>query len=307
MKTVSNYPKSNAHAATTRVSAAEGENLAVSGNSSVNSVGSQVNVSPGTGLVWDEATSEAFETIRQVIWNKLAKYGLCQYAEDVYQETYLKAFHSSSKFQPSKGEIGAWFRGIASHAANDCIREVLTNRACVQSLDGGLDVPDHVISENFLGTEHILRALSSAVGHHAAYERTLVHAFRYDGDTSATAEALGIPKRTIQWSQALVRKFGIVIARALTVRTAREERGKADDPVTVGELVWCLPSEVDYAAYVTLLSRVGSVDQMSRDDLVTLTGLSGTVALQYASEITRMLTVARSVVETGTITTSEEG
>ena len=183
----------------------------------------------------------------------------------------------------------------------------MTNRACVQSLDGGLDVPDHVISEDFLGTEHILRALSSAVGHHAAYERTLVHAFRYDGDTSATAEALGIPKRTIQWSQALVRKFGIVIARALTVRTAREERGKADDPVTVGELVWCLPSEVDYAAYVTLLSRVGSVDQMSRDDLVTLTGLSGTVALQYASEITRMLTVARSVVETGTIITSECG
>ena len=259
------------------------------------------------GLVWDVATAEAFETIRQVIWNKLAKYGLCQYAEDVYQETYLKAFHSSDKFRPSKGEIGAWFRGIASHAANDCIREVLTNRACVQSLDGGLDVPDHVISEDFLGTEHILRALSSAVGHHAAYDRTLVHAFRYDGDTSATAEALGIPKRTVQWSQALVRKFGIVIARALTVRTAREERGKADDPVTVGELVWCLPSEVDYAAYVTLLSRVGSVDQMSRDDLVKLTGLSGTVALQYASEITRMLTVARSVVETGTITTSEEG
>ena len=295
--------KQAAHAAASSVAASQAKNP-------MDSADSQVNSSPavtGKGLVWDEETAAAFETIRQVIWNKLAKYGLCQYAEDVYQETYLKAFHSSSKFQPSKGEIGAWFRGIASHAANDCIREVLTNRACVQSLDGGLDVPDHVISEDFLGTEHILRALSSAVGHHAAYERTLVHAFRYDGDTSATAEALGIPRRTVQWSQALVRKFGIVIARALTVRTAREERGKADDPVTVGELVWCLPSEVDYAAYVTLLSRVGSVDQMSRDDLVKLTGLSGTVALQYASEITRMLTVARSVVETGTITTSEEG
>ena len=164
--------KQAAHAAASSVAASQAKNP-------MDSADSQVNSSPavtGKGLVWDEETAAAFETIRQVIWNKLAKYGLCQYAEDVYQETYLKAFHSSSKFQPSKGEIGAWFRGIASHAANDCIREVLTNRACVQSLDGGLDVPDHVISEDFLGTEHILRALSSAVGHHAAYERTLVHA-----------------------------------------------------------------------------------------------------------------------------------
>ena len=93
-------------------------------------------------------------------------------------------------------------------------------------------------------TEHILRALSLAVGHHVAFERALVLAFRYDGDTGAAAEFLGIPRRTVQWSQQLVRKFGVVIARALTVRAAREEYGKAHEPVTVGELMWCLPQGV---------------------------------------------------------------
>ena len=64
----------------------------------------------------------------------------------------------------------------------------------------------------------------------------------------------GIPKRTVRWSRALVRKFGVVIARALTVRGARIERGKIHDPVTVGELVWCLPSEVDSDVYLMLLA-----------------------------------------------------
>jgi RNA polymerase sigma factor, sigma-70 family len=55
-----------------------------------------------------------------------------------------------------------------------------------------------------------------------------------------------------------------------------------------------------------LLAQAGSVNRISQDALVGLTGLSSTGALQYASEITRMLSIARSVVETGTITTAEE-
>ena len=104
----------------------------------------------------------------------------------------------------------------------------------------------------------------------------------------------------------MVRKFGVVIARALTVRTERIERGKIHDPVTVGELVWCLPSEVDSDVYLTLLVQAGSVDRISQDDIATLTGLSRPEAGRYASEITRMLSIARSVVETGNLATEEE-
>lgn len=307
MKTASNYPKSNAHAATTRVSAAEGENLAESADSQVKSPP----IAADEGLVWDETTAQAFKTIRQVIWRELAKHDLCEYAEDVYQDTYLAAFHTSSK--PQGNNLGAWFRGIARNVANECVRQVLSHgaRGRFQSLDEGLEhgldfVDDQDFTSSSLETEHVLRILSSAVGHQAAFERTLINAFRYDGDTAATAKFLGVPRRTVQWSQRMVRKFGVVIARALTVRTERIERGKIHDPVTVGELVWCLPSEVDSDVYLTLLVQAGSVDRISQDDIATLTGLSRPEAGRYASEITRMLSIARSVVETGNLATEEE-
>lgn len=307
MKQLATISKDSVHAADTRVSAAEGENLADSADSQVKSSP----VAADEGLVWDETTAQAFETIRQVIWRELAKHDLCEYAEDVYQDTYLAAFHTSSK--PKGNNLGAWFRGIARNVANECVRQVLSHgaRGRFQSLDEGFEygldfVDDQDFTSSSLETEYVLRILSSAVGHQAAFERTLINAFRYDGDTAATAKFLGVPRRTVQWSQRMVRKFGVVIARALTVRTERIERGKIHDPVTVGELVWCLPSEVDSDVYLTLLVQAGSVDRISQDDIATLTGLSRPEAGRYASEITRMLSIARSVVETGNLATEEE-
>lgn len=279
----------------------------------MDSADSQVNSSSavtGKGLVWDEATAAAFETIRGVIAHELTKYGLQQHLEDVYQDTYLAAFHTPSRVGPSQGELGAWFRGIARYVARMCVRRVLRNDALVLSLDAeqDLDVEQQDLDvEEYQQLEHILRGLSLAVGHHVAFERALVLAFRYDGDTGAAAEFLGIPRRTVQWSQQLVRKFGVVIARALTVRAAREEYGKAHEPVTVGELLWCLPPEVDADRYVQLLGQVGSVDKVSKADVMAVTGLSRPEAGRYVSEVVRMLSIARSVVETGTITTSEVG
>jgi RNA polymerase sigma factor, sigma-70 family len=296
--------KQAAHAAASSVAALQAKNPTGSADSQVKSA-----VALSEGLVWDEATAEAFETIREVITYELAKYDLCEYAEDVYQDTYLAAFHTPSRVGPSQGELGAWFRGIARYVARMCVRRVLRNDALVLSLDAeqDLDVEQQDLDvEQYQQLEHILRALSLAVGHHVAFERALVLAFRYDGDTGAAAEFLGIPRRTVQWSQQMVRKFGVVIARALTVRAAREEYGKAHEPVTVGELLWCLPPEVDAGRWVQLLGQVGSVDKVSKADLMTVTGLSGTAALQYASEVVRMLSIARSVVETGTLAIAEE-
>lgn len=296
--------KQAAHAAASSVAALQAKNPTDSADSQVKSA-----VAPNEGLVWDEATAEAFETIREVITYELAKYDLCEYAEDVYQDTYLAAFHTPSRVGPSQGELGAWFRGIARHVARMCVRRVLRNDALVLSLDAeqDLDVEQQDLDvEQYQQLEHILRALSLAVGHHVAYERALVLAFRHDGDTGAAAEFLGIPRRTVQWSQQMVRKFGVVIARALTVRAAREEYGKAHEPVTVGELMWCLPQEVDAAGYVHLLGQVGSVKKVSKADVMAVTGLSRPEAGRYVSEVVRMLSIARSVVETGTLAIAEK-
>lgn len=298
--------KQAAHAAASSVAALQAKNPTGSADSQVKSA-----AAPNEGLVWDEATAAAFETIREVITYELAKYDLCEYAEDVYQDTYLAVFHTSSG--PRSNNLGAWFRGVARNVTGEYIRQVLNHGSHerFQSLDEGLEhgldfVDDQDCTNNSLETEHTLRALSLAVGHHVAFERALVLAFRYDGDTGAAAEFLGIPRRTVQWSQQMVRKFGVVIARALTVRAAREEYGKAHEPVTVGELMWCLPQEVDAAKYAQLLGQAGSVEKVSKADLMTLTGLSGTAALQYASEVVRMLSIARSVVETGTLAIAEK-
>ncbi|NLR25037.1 sigma-70 family RNA polymerase sigma factor [Rothia dentocariosa] len=298
--------KQAAHAAASSVAALQAKNPMDPADSQVKSA-----VAASEGLVWDEATAAAFETIREVITYELAKYDLCEYAEDVYQDTYLAAFHTPSRVGPSRGELGDWFRGIARYIARMCVRRVLRNDSRVQSLDEGLEhgldfVDDQDCTNNSLETEHILRALSLAVGHHVAFERALVLAFRYDGDTGAAAEFLGIPRRTVQWSQQMVRKFGVVIARALTVRAAREEYGKAHEPVTVGELLWCLPQEVDAAGYVQLLGQVGSVKKVSKADVMAVTGLSRPEAGRYVSEVVRMLSIARSVVETGTLAIAEE-
>ena len=296
--------KQTAHAAASSVAALQAKNPTDSVDSQVKSA-----VAPNEGLVWNEATAEAFETIREVITYELAKYDLCEYAEDVCQDTYLAAFHTPSRVGPSQGELGAWFRGIARHVARMCVRRVLRNDALVLSLDAeqDLDVEQQDLDvEQYQQLEHILRALSLAVGHHVAFERALVLAFRYDGDTGAAAEFLGIPRRTVQWSQQMVRKFGVVIARALTVRAAREEYGKAHEPVTVGELLWCLPQEVDAAGYVRLLGQVGSVKKVSKADVMAVTGLSRPEAGRYVSEVVRMLSIARSVVETGTLAIAEK-
>ena len=306
MKQLATISKTSVHAADTSVSAAQAKNPMDPADSQVKSA-----VAPSEGLVWDEATAAAFETIREVITYELAKYDLCEYAEDVYQDTYFEAFHSSATYDPLKGELSVWFRGIARHVARMCVRRVLRNDSRVLSLDEGLEhgldfVDDQDCTNNSLETEHTLRTLSLAVGHHAAFERALVTAFRHDGDTGAAAEFLGIPRRTVQWSQQMVRKFGIVIARALTVRTAREEYGKAHEPVTVGELLWCLPQEVDAAGYVRLLGQAGSVKKVSKADVMAVTGLSRPEAGRYVSEVLRMLSIARSVVETGTLAIAEK-
>ena len=304
MKQLATISKTSVHAADTSVSAAQAKNP-------MDSADSQVNSSPavtGKGLVWDEATAEAFETIRGVIAHELTKYGLQQHLEDVYQDTYLEAFHSSATYDPAKGELSVWFRGVAWTVVMRCIRKNLRREGRECSYEAHLEDAAGVVDEleETAQTEHTLRALSLAVGHHVAFERALVTAFRCDGDTGAAAEFLGIPRRTVQWSQQMVRKFGVVIARALTVRAAREEYGKAHEPVTVGELLWCLPQEVDAAKYAQLLGQVGSVEKVSKADLMTVTGLSGTAALQYASEVVRMLSIARSVVETGTLAIAEK-
>ena len=70
MKTATNRFQNNAHAAGTRVSAAEGENLAESADSQVKSSP----VAADEGLVWDEEVLAAWESVRPWIATILAQF-----------------------------------------------------------------------------------------------------------------------------------------------------------------------------------------------------------------------------------------
>ena len=55
-----------------------------------------------------------------------------------------------------------------------------------------------------------------------------------------------------------------------------------------------------------LLGQVGSVKKVSKADVMAVTGLSRPEAGRYVSEVVRMLSIARSVVETGTLAIAEK-
>ena len=51
---------------------------------------------------------------------------------------------------------------------------------------------------------------------------------------------------------------------------------------------------------------MGSVKKVSKADVMAVTGLSRPEAGRYVSEVVRMLSIARSVVETGTLAIAEK-
>ena len=148
----------------------------------------------------------------------------------------------------------------------------------------------------------LLRVAAGAVD----YFRAVRVALWFDGNTVAAAEAWGIPGRTVRDSRVRVCRIGKVIARALVEREQRIVHGTADDPVSVATLAACLPSDTGKLAYLEALSELGSVDELSAAYLMGLTGLSHGMAKKHAARTKKLLSIARSVVETGTLAIAEE-
>ena len=86
MKQLATISKDSVHAAGTRVSAAEGENLAESADSQVKSSP----IASDEGLVWDEEVLAAWESVRPWIATILAQFHLLADLDDVHQEAFLR-------------------------------------------------------------------------------------------------------------------------------------------------------------------------------------------------------------------------
>ncbi len=299
MKQLATISKDSVHAAGTRVSAAEGENLADSADSQVKSSP----VAADEVLVWDEEVLAAWESVRPWIASILAQFHLLADLDDVHQEVFLRLCEGRHKYDSSRGTIGAWVWIIAKSTVFDHL-----SHRCDMAEELMSVVPENSVSAAVGDVESAAAVLQllKAAAETTDYFRAVEIALWFDGNAVKAAETWGISARAAQDSRARVHRIGRVIARALLEYEWRQEHGIVGS-ASVATLAACLPSDAGSLSYLEALAEVGSVAALSIDRLMELTGLSRNLAKKHAARTKKLLSIARSVVETGTITTSECG
>lgn len=299
MKQLATISKDSVHAAGTRVSAAEGENLAESADSQVKSSP----VAADEGLVWDEEVLAAWESVRPWIATILAQFHLLADLDDVHQEAFLRLCERRHKYDSSRGTLGAWVWIIAKSTVFDHL-----SHRCEMAEELMSVVPENSVSAAVGDVESAAAVLQllKAAAETTDYFRAVEIALWFDGNAVKAAETWGISARAAQDSRARVHRIGRVIARALLEYEWRQEHGIVGS-ASVATLAACLPSDAGSLSYLEALAEVGSVAALSIDRLMELTGLSRNLAKKHAARTKKLLSIARSVVETGTITTSECG
>ena len=294
--------KQAAHAAASSVAALQAKNPTGSADSQVKSA-----VALSEGLVWDEEMLAAWRSARPVIASVLAGAHLLADVDDVHQETFLRVCEWWDRYDPDRGPVGVWVRRIAKSAAKNHVRtcDRLWAREC---LDVDLLLRDKTslsAVEPGSAASEVLRMLRVAAGA-TDYFRAVRVALWFDGNVAAAAKTWGISGVAVRKSRVCVRRIGKVIARALVEREQRIVHGAADDPVSVATLAACLPSDAGNLAYLEALSELRSVEELSGAQLMGLTGLSRDMAKEHAARTKKLLSIARSVVETGTLATAEK-
>ena len=299
MKQLATISKDSVHAAGTRVSAAEGENLAESADSQVKSSP----VAADEGLVWDEEVLAAWESVRPWIASILAQFHLLADLDDVHQEVFLRLCEGRHKYDSSRGTIGAWVWIIAKSTVFDHL-----SHRCDMAEELMSVVPENSVSAAVGDVESAAAVLQllKAAAETTDYFRAVEIALWFDGNAVKAAETWGISAQAAQDSRTRVHRIGRVIARGLLEYEWRQVHGIVGS-ASVATLAACLPADAGSLSYLEALAEVGSVEALSIDRLMELTGLSRNSAKKHAARTKKLLSIARSVVETGTITTSEWG
>lgn len=298
MKTATNRFQNNAHAATTRVAGTCAQNLAESADSQVKSSP----VAADEGLVWDEEVLAAWESVRPWIATILAQFHLLADLDDVHQEAFLRLCERRHKYDSSRGTIGAWVWIIAKSTVFDHL-----SYRCDMAEELMSAVPENSVSAPVGDVESAAEVLQllKAAAETTDYFRAVEIALWFDGNAVKAAETWGISAQAAQDSRARVHRIGRVIARALLEHEWRQVHGIVGS-ASVATLAACLPADAGSLSYLEALAEVGSVEALSIDRLMELTGLSRNSAKKHAARTKKLLSIARSVVETGTLAIAEE-
>lgn len=304
MKKASNYPKSNAHAATTRVAGTCVQNLADSADSQVK----PSSIATNEGLLGNEEIVVAWKSTRIVIASILTRFHMLADLDDVHQETFLRMCEQQRRYNPLRSDFGTFARVIAKSVTYNHLTRRFTAREETVDESTLIDIIDGFTQIN--GGEFkpvaykVLKLLRSAVGT-TDFFRAVEIAVWFNGNAEEAAKVWNVPARTVRDARERVHRIGRVIARALLEYEWRQVHGIVE-PASVATLAACLPADAGSLSYLEALAEVGSVEVLSIDRLMELTGLSRNSAKKHAARTKKLLSIARSVVETGTIATFEE-
>lgn len=114
-------------------------------------------------------------------------------AEELVNDTLIRAWRQADRFDPTLGRAGAWLFGIARHVATDRLRS--RGRRPGPAGEGGRDPVGHLDVDALAEAWEIAAALERLP---AVQREVLLLAYRDDLSQSQIAEVLGVPLGTVK-------------------------------------------------------------------------------------------------------------
>lgn len=256
----------------------------------------------------------ALESVRPVVRNILMKANMHADLDDVMQEVWISADRSQKNFDPDKGNVEQWLTRIAQRRAYDHMSRF--NRAA--ALQGTLedvafignesehslisaDLADEIVNRSADREQlsKILLMTRKVISHEASFTRTLALLTVYDEDVKAASVGLRVSEVCVRDSRRETIRASQVIQKALAMHEGQAQ-------ANMRNLFECLPSdEGDSGTWTRYLMiavvRSGGFGNVTAESLVEVTGWAYNTCRQYLSETKRLLQIARTVIETGTI------
>jgi RNA polymerase sigma-70 factor (ECF subfamily) len=114
-------------------------------------------------------------------------------AEELVNDTLIRAWRQVDRFDPARGRAGAWLFGIARHVATDRLRS--RGRRPGSAIDGAPEPVGHLDVDALADAWEIAAALERLP---AVQREVLLLAYRDDLSQSRIAEVLGVPLGTVK-------------------------------------------------------------------------------------------------------------
>ncbi|MEU6340048.1 sigma-70 family RNA polymerase sigma factor [Streptomyces sp. NPDC046977] len=117
-------------------------------------------------------------------------------AEDVVQETLIRAWHHTDRLYGSEGSVRGWLLTVARNLAIDRIRSARSRHETVGADHDDVVQPDH--ADAVLASVDA-RALLRHLSHE--HREVLVHTYLFGRTVQETARILGVPAGTVKSRQ----------------------------------------------------------------------------------------------------------